>query len=303
MTNIIIDGIEHILLVLLQGLLKIVGAFGAILGKAAALQTALPWVQAMKSDVLTVTWSLFGVALAWIIFTRYIMWNEGTADPDGSGLMKNVLRAGFYVGISSTLATVVWNFGYNFATYLIASPVGQAANLVGKNTGALGKLVGINADAAIVIAGILGTVIAVIAMIIMVFQFAIRSAELVFYCLSGPLMALGHLANPEGGVWRNWWTNLIILSLSAAPQFVALKGLVLTTQAIPAFAGAAGFINLILALVMQVGWLVVGIRGPHMMKEWAYHSGAGSTFVGTGVSVGQQGLSKRVWAGMGKGSA
>ena len=94
MTNIIIDGIEHILLVLLQGLLKIVGAFGAILGKAAALQTALPWVQAMKSDVLTVTWSLFGVALAWIIFTRYIMWNfsggDASVDAHHLAAMKKV---------------------------------------------------------------------------------------------------------------------------------------------------------------------------------------------------------------------
>jgi hypothetical protein len=295
MTQIIFDGIEHIIFWVLQAMLKGVGLIAGLFGQLGTTQAGLSWVQNMRTDVLAVTWSLFTLALAWIIFTRYIMWHEGTADPDGSVLLKSVLRAAFYIGISSTLATLVWTFGINLSSYLIATPVGQAVQVVGKNVGPLGAIQGNNKDTAIFLAGVFGTVIAIVAVIIMLFQFAIRAAELVFYVLIGPLAALGHLANPNGGVWSQWWTKLVVLSLSAAPQLIALKGLVMTTQAIPVFSGSpSSAASLMLAVVLQIGWAVVGIRGPHMLSEFAYHSGAGSTFISTGADLGRQGLSRKV---------
>ena len=50
--------------------------------------------------------------------------------------------------------------------------------------------------------------------------------------------------------------------------------------------GARNIQPLVLAWLMQIGWIVVGIRGPHLLKEWAYRSGAGSGFVGVAGKIG-----------------
>lgn len=288
MGTLVINATEKFLFDLLGGMLKLVGLAAGEFARLGTLQTQLPWVSGVKTDVLTVTWSLFACYLAYLILTRYILWHEGTADTDGSVLMKSVLRAAIFIGISSTLATLVWTFGAELATYLMASPIGQATAVVGKNMGPLKAMQGINADAGIFMAGIVAAAVVVVALIIMVIQFAIRSAEIVFYVIAGPIVSLGYLASPEGGTWAKWWTNLVVLGLSAVPQLLALKGLVASTQAIAVMSSsvAGASASLVLALLLQIGWVVVGIKGPHLLKEWVYHTGIGGTMVGVGTQVG-----------------
>ena len=288
MNTLIANGFEHLIFDFLQGVLKFVGSAAGLFGQVALMQTALPWVSVVRTDILAVTWTLFALYLAYIVLTRYILWHEGTADTDGSVLMKSVLRSALYIGLSATLATAVWTFGFNLADTLVSAPMAGAITSVSRGLKPLQGMMGISSDIAVLVAGILAMLIVVIAFLIMLVQFAIRSAEIVFYVIAGPLMGLGHLASPEGGVWSRWWTNLVILSLSAAPQLLALKGMVASTTAVPVVTATAQNIQpLVLALLMQVGWIVVGIRGPHMLKEWAYRSGAGSGFVGVATNVGQ----------------
>ena len=288
MSTLVANAIEKFIFHLLQGVLQFVGSAVGLFGQVSLMQTELPWVTVVRTDILTVTWTLFTLYFAYIALTRYILWHEGTADTDGSVLMKSVLRSALYIGLSATLATLVWTFGFNLANELVSSPMAGAITSVSRGLKPLQGMQGISSDVAVFVAGVGAMIIVIVALMIMLVQFAIRSAEIVFYVLAGPLMGLGHLASPEGGVWARWWTNLVILSLSAAPQLLALKGMVASTTAVPVATATAHNIQpLVLAWLMQLGWIVVGIRGPHMLKEWAYRSGAGSGFVGVATNVGQ----------------
>jgi hypothetical protein len=142
---------------------------------------------------------------------------------------------------------------------------------------------------------------------------AIRAAELVIYVIGAPLVALGQM-NADGGTWTAWWTNLVILSLSQAVTILAFKGFVGTTQVLTAahtpgwLAHVAqatlpigGFgpvaiglmetaVRMIFVVLLMVGWMVVAIRGPHLLRQWSYRTGVSGFGVWVGGNVGKSTL-------------
>ncbi len=286
MGNLVLDAVQKLLFNVIQGALSWIGAIAGALGKLGTLQLALPWIQPLKADIMAVTWTILGLYIAYKSVHHYILWNEGTADPDGSVLAKSILRTGIYVALSGTIATMVYEFGLNFAVMLIAAPM---ASSVKSLHGTVAAISGVSSDIGIVIAGILFAIIAFVALVIMLFQFAVRAAEIVVYVLAAPLVSLGQM-NADGGTWSHWWSNLVILSMTPVAQFLALKGFASSAEVMAlghGFGLGGEMARLGITLLLQIGWLVVGIRGAHLLKQWSSSTGVGGGFVGIVGHVGR----------------
>lgn len=322
MNHLIFGGIEYAANWIVQWLIWGVGMIADGIGHLALLQANLPWVQNMRTDTEAVAWALLGVYVAYKAFHAYIMWNEGTADPDSSVLMKSLLRTMIYVGLSGFLATAVFQWGLSLAAYLTSTPMLHAAQsfhgFIGNIVALPGALIGFQLAMGIAVG------VGVVLLIVVSVQMAIRAAELVVYVVAAPLAALGQM-NPDGGTWSGWWSSLVILSLSQAVQMLCFVGLVESTQVLTTPADtewianmianmpmtapvamsadvAMTALNLIFAVLLMIGWLVVAIRGPHLLKQWAYHSGVGGGMMYVGTSVGQNAagsLAKRFNIGVG----
>lgn len=282
-------------------------------------ETALPWVQNLRADVLWVSVTLLGLTVAHKALQSYILWGEGTADPDGSVLAKSILRVLVYMGISGFLATATFTFGLQLAQVIAASPLMTAAQathgLIGELTQLPTNLIGFALGLPLAVLG------GVILMVVAMFQMAIRAAELIVYFVASPLVAFGQL-NAGGGAWAGWWANLVILSLSQGVVILCFKGFVATTQVLtashpPAWVnGVLGGANtaaafgqaavadallparILLVVLFMVGWMVVAIRGPHMLRQWSYRSGVGGggMFISQRLMGSQKFLGTRVGA-------
>jgi len=51
-------------------------------------------------------------------------------------------------------------------------------------------------------------------------------------------------------------------------------------------------LNMVFVVLLMIGWLVVAIRGPHLLKQWSYHSGVGGGMMYVGGSVVRSGGQK-----------
>jgi hypothetical protein len=240
--------------------------------------------------------TLLGLTVAYKALQSYILWGEGTSDPDGSVLAKSVLRVLVYMGISGLLATTTFTFGLELAQVIAASPMMSAAQtthgLIGEMAMLPSNLIGFDLGLPLAVLG------GVLLMVVVMFQMAIRAAELIVYFVASPLVALGQL-NSGGGTWTNWWANLVILSLSQGVVILCFKGFVATTQVLtaakplPWVSGVLGSANtaaafgqaavadallparILLIVLFMIGWMVVAIRGPHLLQQWSYRSGVG----------------------------
>lgn len=320
MNSLILGGIDYLVNQLLHWVLWGVGIVADGISHLALLETQLPWVQNVKTDIMAMAWTLLALYIAYKAFHAYIMWNEGTADPDGSVLAKSILRTVIYVAVSSTLSLAVFQWGISLAAVILSTPMLKAAQSF---HGIVGNIVALpGAAAGLGLALILGVGVGIVLLLVVCFQVAIRGAELTVYYLAGPIVALGQM-NADGGTWSGWWTNLVILSLSQAVQMVCFMGLVGTTQLLTSPADTAWIahlirhmpiaapaamtadvamtvVNIVLALLLMVGWLVVAIRGPHLLKQWSYHSGVGGGMMYVGTTIGRSGISsvgKRIGIG------
>ncbi|MCL6562182.1 MAG: hypothetical protein K6U87_04160 [Firmicutes bacterium] len=279
MATLLVSGIEGFLLQLVQGMLTVLGQVGSFLAVLAAAQLHLPWVATLRVTLESVAWTLLGLDVGYTVLTRYILWSEGTADPDGSILWKGIVRAVLYGGLSAALVPAVFTFGADLAATIAASAItGPVQTLQGW----VGQLTHLTADAGELLAVALTLAATVAVFVILLVQMAVRAAELVVYYLAAPFVALGQL-QPDGGVWNGWWANLVILSLSQAWQVLCLKGA--TATAADVFAGASGQAagNLIVGLTLEplllLGWIIVAIRGPHLLRQWSYRTGVGGAMV------------------------
>lgn len=140
---------------------------------AALYQTQLPWVQKAKTAVEAVAWTVLGLYIAYIAVTQYILWNEGTADLDGTVLNKAILRTVLYVAVSGLFATAVFQWGLDLAQVIAASPMIQAALATNTLVQDLTNFTSVSVGLARAVG--LGVVLLLIAAI----QMAIRAAELV----------------------------------------------------------------------------------------------------------------------------
>lgn len=320
MNSIILGGFEYVANSVVGWMIWLVGVVADGISHLAIIQANLPWVQNVKADTEAVAWTVLALYIAFKAFHAYIMWNEGTADPDGSVLAKSILRTVIYVALSGTVATMVFQFGIGLSGFITGATMLHAAQafhgVYGNIIAFPGSLVGL------VLGFCVALGIGIVLLIIVSIQMAIRAAELVIYVVAAPLVALGQM-NPDGGTWASWWMNLVILSLSQAVQMLCFVGLVESTQllttpadtkwmlhivqhmpilapvAFPA-ATAMSAVNLVFTLSMMIGWLVVAVRGPHLLKQWAYRSGVGGGMIYMGRTVGSNAMNNIKIPSLGK---
>lgn len=260
---------------LLGGVLAFFGKVAVAIGDVGLLQTQLPWVQTLYHTLFAVAAALFGVYLAYLALTRWILWNEGTADYDGTVLFKGVLRTTLYLGLSGTLSLAVFRFGIDLMGVVMSTSLVSGVHSLRT---VFASVVGIGGGLAMVVVGLIAVCLAVVALAWIFLEMLERSAEIVYYFLAAPFVALGQL-NADGGAWASWWKNLVILSISNAVQLVAIVGMAGTTQLIGSLQTKMGVglggggLGAVLALLFDVGWLLAGVRGPHVLKDWSYRSG------------------------------
>jgi len=306
MSGLLESGLTHTAMWFLGGLLNSVAYVSWKLMALAAYEAQQPWVQSLRAVMLALTWSLLGLRVAYEALTRYILWAEGTADPDGTVFAKNLLRTVIWAAAGGGLATSVFVFGLKLGVAVVAAPLDQGVTIYHHLAADVATLPGTLLSVAFALTVLV--LVGVVLLLVNIVQMAARGAELVVYAVAAPLAALGHLSGPEGGAWAGWWRGLVALSLAQGVQLLAFKGAVASTQAITsltnavalpvstwfgrvglpvggAVVGAAASIpaavgGQLLAAVWLLGWLVVAVRGAHLVREWAYHSGAGGAIVG-----------------------
>lgn len=123
---------------------------------------------------------------------------------------------------------------------------------------------------------VLLVVLAIICLIIII-QMAVRSAEFAFLVIIGPLVAVT-IVNKEMNFFSRWWRSLLAVIFTQSIQalfFVTAFQLI----------ASASIAN----LLAIIGFLVLTLRAPQMVKEWLQSSnsiGGGSAAVGVSAARG-----------------
>jgi len=286
MTGIVANAAEQLIDSVLHSVLQFMGHIAKWIGMIGIMEAQLPWVQTLYHTLYAVAGGIFAVYLAYTLLTRWILWNEGTADYDGTLIMKGILRVILYMGVSGSLALVVYRFGLDLGWVITANSLKAGVHALNGFWPNVKASVGGNLveEFGQFVLGIVALVVAVLALIWIFFETLERGVQLTVYYLAAPFMALGQL-NADGGVWSTWWRKLVILSLSQAIQLLCVEGLAGTPQVLlwmqhslpPSPGGAmAGALGFVLGLLIDIVWLVVGIRGPHLLEEFSMRSGVGA---------------------------
>ncbi len=284
----------------LTGVEKILFSVLMLVSANALTLAHMPWVTSTEHVAAGIAVVLLGLRVSWDALRTYVFFNEGNPDTTGSTLWKGLVRAAFFIAADALLVDHVFEWGLGFAYTLASAPLTQSVvvahglgNSIASATGVIGGSVvfAVLSLVAIVVGGL----------IVVMFQMGYRAAELVFYIVSAPIVAVGQVS-PDGGVWNNWWKGLLVLSLQQAWQDLALKGLIAvstypmignTSNGITGLSIAdTTVVHSILAMVFGLGFLIVAIRGPHVLKEWAAHTGLGGAIgsVGSRYALKQLGL-------------
>ena len=241
----------------------------------------LPFVGEVTQSMAAVAATLLITRVAWEGLSRYVLWNEGTGDGTGGELLKGVLRTAFFMGLGSFLAIWVFRFGLDLAGVVGAAPLASATRLT--SSWVQDVVQAPNVAVGTVLFLLLFILAVVGGLLVVTIQTAIRAAELTFLVVAGPLMALGQLY-PDGGVWNSWWRQLVTLSVAQAWQFFGLKAMVSVSQVVLDGSPAASLSNnlidqVFVAVLMSLAFIIVTVRGPHLIKEWAAHTGIGGGIV------------------------
>lgn len=246
------------LLTLISGVLASIQSESLVMAQATWVSDAAQVSAAFAASLLTLNF-------AYRAITAYVLWNEGT--PSDSGiLIKSAFRATLYGAGGGFMAYYAFKYGIWLGAAYVASPVVQAF------TGVQAMVATVAAESGVdELLLMLLFVIVVLALIFVVIQMAIRGFELCIYMIAAPFAALGWM-NPDGGIWQSWWRGAVVLALSFPVQMLCLYG---TVEVVAAQAG-----NPFLAGLEMLAGVIVTIRGPSLLAQWAYHSGIGG-IIGT----------------------
>jgi hypothetical protein len=253
----------------------------SVLGSVAGASTALlqlPWVGPVETASGVIAGILLTLKIGWEALNKYILFNEGTADTSGALIWKGAARAAFFIAADVLLVSQVFQWGLALGRMFLAAPL---VGIVHQTQSWEQSVLAIpSAGAGLILFLLLFLLVITVGLVVITFQMAVRGAEIVFYAMAGPFVAVGQLS-ADGGVWHSWWKGLVILSLSNAWQFLALKAFLGLSQFLDT--GAAGSMpggasaGLMVALLFGLGLIVVALRGPHILREWSYHTGTGGS--------------------------
>lgn len=235
-----------------------------------------PWAHGLVLLAQGVAVSVLGLRLAWEAFQQRVLREQGQTT-DVMGLVRNAGIAAFSIFAFPLLSVRLILFGNDLSRAVvevlgsqvstlgdaIANALGRALTMAPATTAGMGP-------SGVVILGVLFALIGLVVVVLLVLIFIqamIRTVEAFVAGVIGPVLAVGWMSD-GGGTAALWWRSLVILCLS---QSVQLMLLYLST----AISLAPGLpVDLRPFLFLATLW--VTFRTPHMLQEYAYHSGVGS---------------------------
>lgn len=254
-----------------------------------ALGTVFAWINGLAISYLDsgpvvtgirvaqgVAMSLLTVKVGAEALRVWVLHTSGDAAADPGGLLRRTAYAAGMIFAAPEVVRYTYLFGSKFAqdvaNNVTATPPDQLAAML---TGGLETAGG-------VVQGLVATlflpvvmIVAIVLIFVVLAQVAIRSVEIGFLAVAGPIVAIGLTAENEG-VWGIWWRNLASLAITQVVQVFLLM------SAGAAMIATAPIINIFMFLAVM--WVTV--RSPAAIKEFAHHTGIGGAAGAAGQSAG-----------------
>jgi hypothetical protein len=247
----------HTLLAPLDGVLSAFAAAGALHNL-----TTAPWAANLIAGSQAVAGAVLAVRTAWEALMLATARTEG-APTDPGALLKRVVVAAAAIAAGPWLATQAMVAGNLLADAVAHAGLGTGLGTLPGNLWTLAAT--LQADRLWVPLLLLGGVVIVILCFI---QSIVRTLEMTLAAILAPLMALGFLSG--GGTADVWFREVVVLAASQAVQLLLLY---VAAALLVAPAGPGG---LLLGPFYFLGACWVAWRSPQLLRQFAYHTGAGS---------------------------
>ncbi len=247
----------HAVLAPLDGLLSAFAAAGAVHDL-----TGAPWAQNLIAGSQAVAGAVLAMRTAWEALMLATARTEG-APTDPGALLKRVVLTAAAIAAGPALAVQAMRAGNLLADAVAHAGLGPGLADLPGNLWTMAATV--EADQPWVPLLLLGGGFILILCFI---QSVVRTVEMTLAAILAPVMALGFLSG--GGTADVWLREVVVLAASQAVQLLLLY-LAAALLVLPA--GPAG---LALGPFYFLGACWVAWRSPQMLRQFAYHSGAGS---------------------------
>ena len=119
----------------------------------------------------------------------------------------------------------------------------------------------------------------IIALYILAIAGAIRYIETLIAILIAPLVAISVINNSDG--LQVWFREVIAITFTQTIQFLMLQ-ILLSIM--------GGVENLMIMIILSIGTIVVGLKGPQILRQYLYSTGTSSSIVSAAGSVGRIGM-------------
>ena len=223
-----------------------------------------PGVATLITGAQAVAWAILGTRTAWEAFQLATLRNEGAPTDPGS-LLKRVALTG------AAIAGGPWVVEQ---ALLVGNDLAQAVAHVGLGVGLgsiSGNLTALTANLTLATLWVPVLLVGGVVLVILCFlQAIVRTVEITLAAIVAPVMALGFLGG--GGTADVWWRELLVLAGAQSVQLTLLY-LAASFLVAPAVGTASNFLDPFLF----VGAVWVAWRTPHVLRQYAYHTGAGGT--------------------------
>lgn len=123
------------------------------------------------------------------------------------------------------------------------------------------------------------SLILTIALIALCITGAIRYIETLIAILIAPLVALSVINNSDG--LQIWIREVVAIVFTQTIHFLILQ-ILLSIM--------GGVENMVLVVILSIGAVAVGLRGPHIIRQYLYRTGTSSTLVASAGSAGRIGM-------------
>lgn len=264
---------------LLRAILAPLNSLLGILATAGALHDLLtyPGVAGLIAGVQGVAGAILAVRVAWEAIQMATVRAEGAATDPG-GLLKRTAMAAAAIFAGPWLTTEALTAGNDLAHMVASAGLGGSdLALVSQHLATYSAHVTVDMFLSIMV-----FTLGVILIVLVFIQSIIRTIEITLAAIVSPIMALGFISG--GGTADVWWREVLVLASSQAVQLTVLfLGVDLLVAPAPG-------LSLFLSPYLFLGACWVAWRTPHVLRQYAYHTGVGSAAGSAGSTAANVGM-------------
>lgn len=284
----VLTAILHFLVWVLMGLFDVI-----VKNEITIVLQQAPWAQSLLAMLIAVAYSVLVLRTVWEFWQRHVSRVEGEPS-DFAGTLRRVVYSGVAIPVGPWLLLRIIAWANDMATGVIhvVSPamamspskllvvlLGQAAAIgAGIGVGALGAVatigvagLSLTGTPLVLAIALLPVLVYVLLLLLVLFQVAVRSIEFLLAAFIAPFAALGYMS-PDDGMARTWLQQVLILAGSQIVQVMMLYVSLGMLQ--------QPGVSLGMRMVLAGAAVYVAIRGPHILKQYAYHTGGGGMAAG-----------------------